>query len=96
MTIVLAGARIRLHTFTEMHRYITRYNGKKGTRNTFCGWRLCMTRQKETYVRYFTDREYENAEASLAAALEIRDAMMNAMANGEAFVSVCERFRKAK
>lgn len=55
-----------------------------------------MTRQKETYVRYFTDREYENAEASLAAALEIRDAMMNAMANGEAFGSVCERFRKAK
>lgn len=80
----------------EMHRYITRYNGQKGTRNTFCGWRLCITRRKETFVRYFTDREYENAESSLAAALETRDAMLNELANGEAFVSVCSRYRKGK
>lgn len=80
----------------EMHRYITRYNGQKGTRNTFCGWRLCITRRKETFVRYFTDREYENAESSLAAALETRDAMLNELANGEAFVSVCARYRKGK
>ena len=80
----------------EMHRYITRYNGQKGTRNTFCGWRLCITRRKETFVRYFTDREYENAESSLAAALETRDAMLNELANGENFVSVCARYRKGK
>lgn len=80
----------------EMHRYITRYNGQKGTRNTFCGWRLCITRSKETFVRYFTDREYENAESSLAAALETRDAMLNELANGEEFVSVCARYRKGK
>lgn len=79
----------------EMHRYITRYNGQKGTRNTFCGWRLCITRQKVTYVRYFTDREYKHADASLAAALEVRNAMMEALANGESFDSVCERFRKS-
>ena len=61
------------------HRYITRYNGQKGTRNSFCGWRLCITRQKETYVRYFTDKEYGDTEASLAAALAIREAMLTEM-----------------
>lgn len=80
----------------EMHRYITRYNGQKGTRNTFCGWRLCITRRKETFVRYFTDREHESSEASLAAALETRDAMLDELANGENFVSVCARYRKGK
>lgn len=80
----------------EMHRYITRYNGQKGTRNTFCGWRLCITRRKETFVRYFTDREYESSEASLAATLATRDAMLDDLANGENFVSVCARYRKGK
>ncbi len=76
------------------HRYITRYNGQKGTRNTFCGWRLCITRHKETYVRYFTDREYSDADAALQAAVEIRDAMLSAMAAGEDFASICTRYRK--
>ncbi len=80
----------------EMHRYITRYNGQKGTRNSFCGWRLCITRQKETFVRYFTDREYENSDASLAAALENRDAMLKQLAEGVDFMTVCERHRKPK
>ena len=96
MTKVRQGVRIRTHQSMEMHRYITRYNGQKGTRNTFCGWRLCITRSKETFVRYFTDREYENAESSLAAALATRDAMLNELANGENFVSVCARYRKGK
>lgn len=76
------------------HRYITRYNGQKGTHNTFCGWRLCITRQKETYVRYFTDREYADADKALQAALQTRDAMLAAMSAGEDFVSVCARYRK--
>lgn len=80
----------------EMHRYITRYNGQKGTRNSFCGWRLCITRQKETFVRYFTDREYENSDASLAAALESRDAMLKLLAEGVDFMTVCELHRKSK
>lgn len=76
------------------HRYITRYNGQKGTRNTFCGWRLCITRHKENYVRYFTDREYADASGALQAAVEIRDAMLSAMAAGEDFVEICGRYRK--
>lgn len=80
----------------ETHRYITRYNGKKGTRNTFCGWRLCITRQKETYVRYFTDREYQDSEASLAAALETRDVMLRELEEGCDFATVCGRYSKRR
>lgn len=76
------------------YRYITRYNGKKGTRNTFCGWRLCMTRRKETFVRYFTDREFQNAEAALAAALQIRDAMLADLEKGGDFAAICSNYRK--
>lgn len=78
------------------HRYITRYNGQKGTRNSFCGWRLCITRQKETYVRYFTDLEFGNAEHSLAAALETRDAMLASIEKGIPFLEVCDCFRKSR
>lgn len=77
------------------HRYITRYNGQKGTCNTFCGWRLCITRQKETYVRYFTDREYAHADKALQEALQTRDAMLAALAGGEDFPSVAARYRKS-
>ena len=79
----------------DKHRYITRYDGQKGTRNTFCGWRLCITRQKETYVRYFTDREFGGMEESLAAALSIREAMLKELAAGGDFVSICARYRKS-
>lgn len=78
----------------DNQRYITRYNGQKGSRNTFCGWRLCITRQKETYVRYFTDREFDGAEASLAAALSTRDAMLAEMEAGVPFIEVAQRFGK--
>lgn len=78
------------------HRYITRYNGQKGSRNTFCGWRLCMTRQKEVFVRYFTDREYETSEKSLAAALEMRDEMLEKLAAGCDFAVVCREYKKEK
>ena len=76
------------------HRYITRYNGDKGTRNTFCGWRLCITRQKVTFVRYFTDREHGGMEGSLAAALGIRESMLAAMEQGTPFAEVVNRHRK--
>ena len=75
-------------------RYITRYNGQKGTRNSFCGWRLCITRQKETYVRYFTDREYGDAEASLAAAMAIRESILAEMEQGLPFEQIAARYRK--
>lgn len=78
----------------ENLRYITRYNGKKGTRNTFCGWRLCMTRQKEVFVRYFTDRERGDGEQALARALQVRESMLAELEAGADFASVCARYRK--
>ena len=48
------------------------------------------------FVRYFTDREYESSEGALAAALEIRDAMLRDMEQGCDFVTVCQRYRKTK
>lgn len=80
----------------QTHRYITRYNGQKGSRNTFCGWRLCITRQKEIFVRYFTDREFGGDEAALAAALEIRDKMLAAMEQGAPFESICAQYSKKR
>lgn len=80
----------------ESHRYITRYNGQKGARNTFCGWRLCITRQKEVFVRYFTDRENGGTEAALNAALEMREAMLGEMAAGADFAELAARYRKKR
>lgn len=78
------------------HRYITRYNGQKGSRNAFCGWRVCITRQKETFVRYFTDREWGSREKALEAALEMRNAMLDAMSRGCDFVALSNEYKKRK
>ena len=55
-----------------------------------------MTRQKEVFVRYFTDREYETSEKSLAAALEMRDEMLEKLAAGCDFAVVCREYKKEK
>ena len=80
----------------DKHRYITRYNGSRESRNTFCGWRLCMTRQKEVYVRYFTDRQYGSREEALNAALRVRESMLAELEQGTAFVEVAARYGKKK
>ena len=74
-------------------RYITRYNGVKGTRKSFCGWRLCITRRKEIFVRYFTDRKFGSADAALNAALETREAMLRELSNYCAKLKVLGCFR---
>ena len=78
------------------HRYLTRYEGKKGTRNTFRGWRLCITRRKEIFVRYFTDKEYgDNATNSQAAALAMRDELLQLLEKQpEDAAGIFESFRK--
>jgi hypothetical protein len=55
-----------------------------------------MTRQKEVFVRYFTDREYETSEKSLAAALEMRDEMLEKLAAGCDFAVVSREYKKEK
>lgn len=62
---------------------ITRYDGGQGPKKGFCGWRLCLTRSKEVFVRYFTDREYGSDKASLEAALAMRAEMQDELAKGD-------------
>lgn len=63
-------------------KYITRYEAAKGQSYTFVGWRLCITRKGNRFVKYFSDLKYGGSEASLAAARKMRDAMMDAMQQG--------------
>lgn len=62
---------------------ITRYDGGQGPKKGFCGWRLCLTRSKEVFVRYFTDREYGSDKLSLEAALKMREEMLAELAAGK-------------
>lgn len=64
------------------HKYISRYEKEKGGGYTFCGWRLCITRNKERYVRYYSDKKYGTPENSYQAAQAERDAMLAELASG--------------
>ncbi len=65
------------------HKYISRYEKAKGGGYTFCGWRLCITRDKERYVRYFSDKQYTNSQAALLAALEAREKILEDFRQGK-------------
>ncbi len=77
-------------------RNITRYESGMGGSYSFRGWRLCITRQKERFVRYFSDREYGgNAEQAYEDALKMRDAMLAELNQGKSSpAAVFARFRK--
>lgn len=76
---------------------ITRYDGGQGPKKGFCGWRLCLTRSKEVFVRYFTDREFGNDKLSLEAALKMRAEMLEALAAGNCPPSeIFASYRKVK
>lgn len=76
---------------------ITRYDGSNTPRKGFNGWRLCLTRRKEVFVRYFTDREYGGEEAALQAAVTMRAEMLEALAAPNAKPSALfARYRKKK
>ena len=63
-------------------KYITRYESAKGQRYTFVGWRLCITRKGERFVRYFSDLRCGGNEKALIAARCMRDEMLRAMEGG--------------
>ncbi len=71
-------------------KHITRYENTKGASYTFCGWRLCITRRKARFVRYFSDREYGSPEAGREAAIRMRDEMLSQL--NEQGMSVREVF----
>lgn len=63
-------------------KYITRYEATKGESYTFVGWRLCITRRGERFVRYFSDLRCGGNENALTAARRMRDEMLQAMEEG--------------
>ena len=63
-------------------KYITRYEATKGESYTFVGWRLCITRRGERFVRYFSDLRCGGNENALMAARSMRDEMLQAMEEG--------------
>ncbi len=74
---------------------ITRYTYE---RTSFQGWRLCLSRKKCLFVKYFPDRTYESPEAALAAAEKVRQGILDALAadgavDAAAIKAVFERFR---
>ncbi len=77
-------------------RNITRYEAAMGGSYSFKGWRLCITRQKERFVRYFSDREHgDDADLAFAEALKMRDAILDELQAGKsAPAAVFARFRK--
>ncbi len=77
-------------------RHITRYEADKGSSYSFRGWRLCITRQKVRFVRYFSDREHGGeADRAFEAALAMRDEILRELGRGQASpAAVFARFRK--
>ncbi len=74
---------------------ITRYEAGKGKTYTFKGYRLCITRQKERFVRYFSDREYGSESKAMEAALQMRGRILADLAAGNETPSeVFARYRK--
>lgn len=61
----------------------TEYKQKKNlTRFTyentaFQGWRLCISREGKTFVKYFSDKKYGCAEGAQAAAEEALERILN-------------------
>ncbi len=76
-------------------KYISRYEKTKGGGYTFCGWRLCITRNKERYVRYFSDKSYPTPEAGLEAALAARERILSDLQSVKT-EDVAEYFRKCR
>lgn len=76
---------------------ITRYDGGKEPKKGFNGYRLCLTRNKEVFVRYFTDREYGSDKLALEAALAMRAEMEEQLALGKGDVhAIFEAYRKPR
>lgn len=79
----------------QKHKYISRYEKEKGNSYTFCGWRLCITRSKERFVRYFSDKDYDTPLAGLKAVLAERDAMLADLESGKV-LNVADYFRQRR
>ncbi len=55
---------------TSSTRNITRYTYMKAA---FQGWRVCISRERQKFTRYFSDKTFGSEELSFEAARELRD-----------------------
>ncbi len=44
---------------------------------SFLGWRVAICRKQKSFIRYFSDRQYGGEAAALAAALAVRDQLLD-------------------
>ena len=70
---------------------ISRYTYKK---TAFQGWRLAITRNGHTFVKYFGDRHFEGYRNAFKYAIEVRDAILHELAQPGADPAVI--FRAAR
>ncbi len=72
---------------------ITRYGQEQGY--VFNGWRLCITRKGERFVRYFSDLKSGGAENGLRCAIAMRDDMLAELAaEGANCAEIFNRYRR--
>ncbi len=55
-------------------RNLTRYTYLK---TAFQGWRVCISRNRKQFTRYFSDKTFGGEEQSLAAARALRDRLLS-------------------
>ena len=65
----------------ENEKNITRYGQEREQGYTFKGWRLCITRGGERFVRYFSDLKCGGAEKALEQAIAMRESMLVELAD---------------
>lgn len=53
--------------YQPVRKNLTRFTYEN---SAFQGWRLCISREGRTFVKYFSDRKFGSGEAALAAAEE--------------------------
>lgn len=71
---------------------ITRYTYEK---TAFQGWRVCICRNWNHFIRYFSDRRYGGEEPALDAAVRVRDAILSELALPDTTTEqVFEKYKK--
>ncbi len=72
-------------------RNITRYTYLK---TAFQGWRVCISRNRQQFIRYFSDKVFGGEELSFAAARELRDRILTELqANPGNVEAIFARYR---
>lgn len=72
------------------YKNITRYTYEF---QDFLGYRLCLTRNHNILTKYFSDKHYGSPEKALAAALALRDEVLQKLAEGAAPAELFAEYR---